>query len=646
MPKDKSLTKLELLGELARVQKRMVKFENLDLIAASERSAEHKREEAKIRRLATVVRDSNDAVTVQDFEGQITAWNRGAEKMYGYSEEEALRMNIGSLTPPDKEAEQKDFLRRLIAGEKIASFETQRLTKDGRIFDIWMTVTKLVDDAGKPIGIASIERDITERKKEDARRRRLATVVRDSNDAITIQDLEGRIIAWNRGAEKMYGYSESEALQANIGRLTPPDKEAEQKDFLRRLIAGEEITSFETQRLTKDGRLVDVWMVVTKLVDAAGKVIGIASTERDITERKRETEEASRMVTVVRDSNDAITIQDFEGRITAWNRGAEKMYGYSESEALQANIGRLTPPDKVAEQKDFLRRLIAGEEITSFETQRITKDGRILDIWKTVTKLVDDTGKPIGIASTERDITERVRAEALLKQTLEDLKRSNTELEQFAYVASHDLQEPLRMVASYLQLIEKRYKGKLDSDADEFIGYAVNGAMRMKTMINDLLILSRLATRGKDPVQVDCQVVLSTVLTNLGVAIKEKNAEITSDSLPLVKGDETQLVRLFQNLMENAIKFQGEDAPRIHISCKPQNGSYIFSIRDNGIGIDPQYFERVFVVFQRLHGTDRYPGTGIGLAMCKKIVERHRGKIWIESEPGKGTTFYFTLPAA
>ena len=202
------------------------------------------------------------------------------------------------------------------------------------------------------------------------------------------------------------------------------------------------------------------------------------------------------------------------------------------------------------------------------------------------------------------------------------------------------------MVASYLQLIEKRYKGKLDADAEEFIGYAVNGAMRMKTMINDLLILSRLATRGKEPVQVDCQVVLSTALTNLGIAIKEKNAEITSDSLPLVKGDETQLVRLFQNLMENAIKFQGEDAPRIHISCQPQNGSYLFSIRDNGIGIDPQYFERVFVVFQRLHGMDQYPGTGIGLAMCKKIVERHRGKIWIESEPGKGTTFYFTLPAA
>ncbi len=192
--------------------------------------------------------------------------------------------------------------------EEITSFETQRVSKDRRVLDVWMTVTKLMDEAGNTIGIASTERDITARKREEENLRRMATVVRDSNDAITIQDSEGQITAWNRGAELMYGYDEEEALQMSIERLTSPDKVEEQEDFARRLMAGEEITSFETQRVTKDGRVLDVWMTVTKLIDDAGNPIGIASTERDISERKREEENLRRMATVVRDSNDAITI--------------------------------------------------------------------------------------------------------------------------------------------------------------------------------------------------------------------------------------------------------------------------------------------------------------------------------------------------
>jgi PAS domain S-box-containing protein len=281
------------------------------------------------------------------------------------------------------------------------------------------TVTKVLDDTEDSVGIASTNRDITERKREAEEASRMVTVVRDSNDAITIQDVLGRITAWNHGAELMYGYNEEEALTMDMGRLTAPGKVEEQKDFTRRLLAGETITSLETQRVTKDGRILDVWLTVTKLADDAGKVIGIASTERDITERKREAEEASRMVTVVRDSNDAITIQDVLGKITAWNHGAELMYGYSEEEALKIDMGRLTAPGKVEEQKDFTRRLLAGETITSLETQRVTKDGRILDVWLTVTKLVDDAGKVIGIASTERDITERKKTENALRESEE-----------------------------------------------------------------------------------------------------------------------------------------------------------------------------------------------------------------------------------
>jgi len=242
------------------------------------------------------------------------------------------------------------------------------------------------------------------------------------------------------------------------------------------------------------------------------------------------------------------------------------------------------------------------------------------------------------------DITERKRAEEGLKQTMAELERSNEELQQFAYVASHDLQEPLRMVASYTQLLSRRYKGKLDTDADEFITYAVDGATRMQQMINALLTYSRVDTRGKDFKPTDCKSVLEAVLANLRVAIEESGAVVTHDPLPTVMADEVQLTQLFQNLIDNAIKFRGDEPPRVHISAKQKGAEWVFSVRDGGIGIDPQFAERVFVIFQRLHGKQEYPGTGIGLAICQRIVERHGGRIWMESQPGEGSTFYFTIP--
>ncbi|MEH2174044.1 GAF domain-containing protein [Nostoc sp.] len=266
--------------------------------------------------------------------------------------------------------------------------------------------------------------------------------------------------------------------------------------------------------------------------------------------------------------------------------------------------------------------------------------------------LLQQLANQIGIALSQAQLLEKET------QQSQELTRSNAELEQFAYVTSHDLQEPLRMVTSYLQLLERRYKNKLDASADQFITYAVDGASRMQTLINDLLNYSRVSTRGQPFVPVDCNVVLEQVLANLQVAIADRKAVVTYDTLPQVMADATQLTQVFQNLIANAIKFCDRQQPRIHIGVSkrdvningknlnfiPSEDEWLFFVRDNGIGLESQYTERIFIIFQRLHGRDKYPGTGIGLAICKKIIERHGGRIWVESKPGQGSTFYFTIP--
>ena len=248
--------------------------------------------------------------------------------------------------------------------------------------------------------------------------------------------------------------------------------------------------------------------------------------------------------------------------------------------------------------------------------------------------------------SARREISSRERTERELAALIDELRRSNAELEQFAYVASHDLQEPLRMVSSYTQLLARRYQGRLDEDADEFIGFAVDGANRMQRLINDLLQYSRVGTRGRDLAPTETGAILDAACANLRVLLEESDAKVTSDELPIVMGDPVQLAQLFQNLIGNAVKFNKEgEPPRIHVGAERRDGDWLFSVRDNGIGIEPEYRERIFVIFQRLHARTEYSGTGIGLAVCKKIVERHGGRIWVDSVPGEGSTFYFTLRA-
>jgi light-regulated signal transduction histidine kinase (bacteriophytochrome) len=267
----------------------------------------------------------------------------------------------------------------------------------------------------------------------------------------------------------------------------------------------------------------------------------------------------------------------------------------------------------------------------------VEKGGGSLPISYSAARIEDDEKNVLGEVVFIKDMS-------AYKQAQEELARSNRDLEHFAYVASHDLQEPLRMVISYTQLLKRRYEDKLGEDAQEFIQFAVDGATRMQDMINALLTYSRVQTKGKEPEPMETSSALDRALYNLGVLIEETHAEITHDDLPVVCADETQVIQLFQNLLRNAINYRSGEVPRIHIHSERKGNEWLFSVKDNGIGIDREYIDRIFQIFTRLHPQDTHRGTGIGLAICKRIVERHGGRIWAESEIGEGSTFYFTFP--
>ncbi|MEO8754152.1 MAG: ATP-binding protein, partial [Casimicrobiaceae bacterium] len=343
---------------------------------------------------------------------------------------------------------------------------------------------------------------------------------------------------------------------------------------------------------------------------------------------------------------DAMVVVDQDGEIVLLNRQAEKQFGYHRDELVGLPVKNLIP-------EGFAERLLAdgrrsaadalAQQIgTGIELTGRRKDGGEFPIELMLSPLESRDG--ILVTAAIRDITTRKAAEAELLLNVQELNRSNEELGQFAYIASHDLQEPLRMVASFTQLLARRYKGKLDADADEFIMFAVDGASRMQRLIQDLLSFSRVGTKGRELLEISSEQSLQHALANLRGAIEASGARVTQDPLPMVMADETQLIQLFQNLVGNAVKYQDSGAPLVHVSAAASgDGRWVFAVKDNGLGIDPQYFEKIFGMFQRLHKREEFAGTGIGLAICKKIVERHGGSISVTSEPGQGSTFSFAL---
>lgn len=448
---------------------------------------------------------------------------------------------------------------------------------------------------------------------------------------VLVRDPEGTIRLWNTGAEQLYGWTSAEA----VGRISHELLRTEFPEPLERINATLERMG-HWQGLLKhrprDGRQITVashW-VLHRAVDGSTSVLEV---DNDITEQRR-VEDLFR--SAVGACPVGMMMVERSGRIVFLNRQIESTFGYSAGELLGKSVDLLLPALH-GKHEQPLAEVFALHEPRERELNGVHKDGRPIPVAIGLNAVA--RGPEAFVVASVTDITERKRAE-------EKLRRSNEELARFASVASHDLQEPLRMVNTYVQLLGKRYKGKLDADADAFIEYARDAALRMQHLIDDLLTFARVDQRRDTLLAADANAALERALASLALRIEETGAVVTHDRLPTLPADAGQLEQVFLNLVGNGIKFHGAQRPEVHVSAARHNGGWLFSVSDNGIGIDPQYFDRIFVMLQRLHTQDAYPGTGIGLAITKRIIEGHGGRIWVASAPGRGSTFFFTIPSS
>jgi PAS domain S-box-containing protein len=599
-----------------------------------------------------------DAMVVVNQAGEIVLLNVQAEKQFGYHRDELLGQKVKNIIP-------EGFAERLLADglRSTADALAQQIgtgieligrRKDGSGFPIEIMLSPL--ESAEGILVTAAIRDISVRK---AAERHLAQMegryrglLEAAPDAMVVVNQDGEIVLLNVQAEKQFGYHRNELLGQKVKNIIP-------EGFAERLLAdglrstadalAQQIgTGIELIGRRKDGSEFPIEIMLSPLQSAEG--ILVTAAIRDISVRKDAEKHLAQMEGRYRGlleaAPDAMVVVNQDGEIVLLNVQAEKQFGYHRDELLGQKVKNIIP-------EGFAERLIAdglrsAEEAlaqqigTGIELIGRRKDGSEFPIELMLSPL--ESAEGILVTAAIRDITTRRTAEAHLLQKLDELYRSNEELGQFAYIASHDLQEPLRMVASYTQLLSRRYKGKLDSDADEFIAFAVDGASRMQRLIQDLLTYSRVGTKGKDLLDTSSEEALQQALLNLRGAIEESSALVTHDPLPAVLADDMQLIQLFQNLVGNAIKYQRPGVPRVHVSAARSGAKkWTFAVQDNGLGIDSQYFEKIFGMFQRLHKREEFAGTGIGLAICKKIVERHGGSISVESEPGQGSTFRFTL---
>jgi PAS domain S-box-containing protein len=501
--------------------------------------------------------------------------------------------------------------------------------------------------------------DAREQALTEARNARdsLKTTLASIGDAVISTDLKGCVVFSNRVAQSILRCPESEMPHKHLddvfrimNEVTRENIESPATSALRE--NRETGSAAQVVLVTRDGIEIPIDYVSAPVRGDNGVIHGTVVVFRDVSSRRRSEETSHLLASIVESSGDAIIGHDLNGNLTTWNKGAESIFGYTAAEMIGSPSSVLTAPGCVDEIPEILASIAKGERIGQYQSLRRTKNGAVIDVSITVSPLHDASGRITGASKIARDITSQVRAadrlarlNADLKRSNENLARSNEDLERFAFVASHDLQEPLRMISIYSQLLVREFAGSAGIDAPVFVSNIVEGTARMRELLTDLRTYTEVGAMSDDTEQgtVDLNVALEKVRHNLKAAIDENNASITSDPLPTLVAHEAHFVSLFQNLIGNAIKYRSQQTPEVCIAVTRSDGFFRFAVTDNGMGIDSPYQDSIFMAFKRLHGKN-IPGTGIGLAICQRVVERYGGRIRVQSDLGHGSTFFFDLP--
>ena len=670
------------------------------VIATGQDITERKQAEKALRELATlnqaILDSANYTIISTTVDGTISTFNRAAEKWLGYSASDVVSKTTPALFHDPEEIVERSrelcqelntpiqpgfetFITKARRGE-IDEREWTYIRHDGSRFPVLLSITALYNSDNHIVGFLGIGSDISIRKQAEQS-------LRDS------QHFSQRIADTVPGILYLYDVIEQRNVYANRSTVellgyTPQDIQDIGTNFMSHLVNPEDIphilehqkhltTLTEDDHLTLEYRMKHAngewrWLrsretVFSRTVAGLPKLfLGIAEDitdykrvedvlrqtnedlEQRVKQRTAELENAHKQLRFhVENSPLGVIEWDSQFRVQGWSKQAERIFGWKAEEVLgkQLNDWQFVYPNDLDFVHQKALNLLNPESPPEIiENRNLTKDGNVLYCQWYNSVLFDESNAVVSILSLVQDQTERKQAEEELQQLNQQLQRSNQELEQFAYVASHDLREPLRKIRSYSDLLVKRYQGQLDERADKYINYITDSVIRMQALITDLLTYSRVSRNELILEPTDLGEIIQQTLTDLSPAIEENHAIINTTLLPIVQGNSLQIRQVLQNLIANAIKFRSEQPPQIDIKADCQDDFWQISIQDNGIGIDPSYSDRIFAIFQRLHYREEYPGTGIGLAICQKIVERHGGKIWVESELGQGSTFYFTLP--
>lgn len=587
--------------------------------------------------------------------------NISYEKVAGYSRDELIGKSVFDIFHPDEVDTMKESLKKMMEDKKPVSgirYRAKFKNNDWHWLESAYNFYQTMDGEWR---LVATSRDFTETKNFTEKLIKLSSeqkIIFDSVPAcIWFKDANNNFVRVNKSAAELVKMNVDDIEGKSAYLMFDKDMaEKYHSDDLEVINTGQPKMGIIEQVKDSDGCLK--WIHTDKMpyIDETGNCTGIVAFSVDITAKKQIEDTLSltqnKLFRLYNNMADGFASINMEGKFIEFNESFRKMLGYEEEELKNMNYIQVTPESWHEKEREILdTQVLVNGYSDIYEKEYIRKDGTILPV-EIRTYILADNDKTLGLWGIVRDISERKKAEAMILQTKKELERKvaelqriNSELEQFAYVSSHDLKEPLRMIASYSQLLSERYKGKLDEKADKYIKYVIEGVLRMQTLINDLLTYSRVDTTAKNLKIVDIAEVITKTIQNLKVLIEENKAVINFGKMPFVLCDQTLIIQLFQNLIQNAIKFKGPNPPLIDIKALKRGNMFEFILRDNGIGIAKEFYERVFIIFQRLHTRENYQGNGIGLAVCKKIVEKHGGRIWIESETGAGTTFYFTIPA-